>query len=230
MKAGREFVPNQVFVGLPWKNVRPRYDKVIARLEKKFPLYFTIVGRDDGQGADDLFQTIKSRIVSSSWAIFDATGGNANVSLEYGFAEGVDVQRSIFMSTHKASHAPVGDPIISDLGGKRRIQYKTEVGLSTELHRFSREHAYTVRFEKAFRGLSKNLSKGSKKTARALALKVIHVLDGRSEIRRAELVQALQAQGYEEKAIDAMLRSLHNGGVIVTSVGRYSDVREQPGR
>jgi hypothetical protein len=122
MKPAREFVPNQVFVGLPWKNVRPRYDKIIARLEKKFPLYFTIVGRDDGQGADDLFELIKSRIASSSWAIFDATGGNANVSLEYGYAEGIDVKRSIFLSTHKAAQIPAGDPIIADLGGKRRVQ------------------------------------------------------------------------------------------------------------
>jgi hypothetical protein len=225
MKAGREFVPNQVFVGLPWKNVRPRYDKIIDRLERKFPLYFTIVGRDDGQGADDLFQTIKSRIDSSSWAIFDATGGNANVSLEYGYAEGIDVKRSIFLSTHKAAKAPAGDPIIADLGGKRRVQYKTEVGLSAELHRFGRDHDYTIRFEKALHRAIKTFSKGTKKRARALALKLIHVLDGRLLMRRAEVVQALQAQGYAEKEIETMLRGLHNGGVIVASAGRYSDVR-----
>ena len=224
-KPQREFVQNQVFVGLPWKNVRPRYDKIIARLEKKFPLYFTIVGRDDGQGADDLLQVIKSRVFASSWAIFDATGGNANVSLEYGYAEGVDVPRAIFLSTHKAAQSPVGSPIIADLSGKRRIQYKTEASLSAELHKFAREHAYTIRFENAFRAGSRSLSKGGKKTARALALKLIHVLDGRSKVRRAEVVQALQAEGYREDAIGRMLKILHNGGVIVSSVGRYSDVR-----
>jgi hypothetical protein len=83
-KAKREFIPNQVFVGLPWKNIRPRYEKIIGRLENKFPLYFTIVGRDDGQSAEDLFEIIK-RVATSSFAVFDANG-NANVSLEYGYA------------------------------------------------------------------------------------------------------------------------------------------------
>jgi len=94
--AKREFTPNQVFVGLPWKNVRPKYDKIIATLEKKFPLYFTIVGRNDAQLAEDLFEIIKQRIATSSYAVFDATGGNANVSLEYGYAEGIEVPRAIF--------------------------------------------------------------------------------------------------------------------------------------
>jgi hypothetical protein len=95
---GEKFVHNQVFVGLPWKNVRPRYERIIGKLGNKFPLYFTIVGRDDGQDADDLFKIIKDRIEASSYAIFDATGGNANVSLEYGYAEGLDVPRILCLS------------------------------------------------------------------------------------------------------------------------------------
>jgi len=47
--ANREFTPNQVFVGLPWKNVRSKYERIIQKLEKKYPLYFTIVGRDKWQ-------------------------------------------------------------------------------------------------------------------------------------------------------------------------------------
>jgi hypothetical protein len=49
--SNRELIPNQVFIGLPWKNVRPQYDRLIPELEKKYPLYFTIIGRDDGQEA-----------------------------------------------------------------------------------------------------------------------------------------------------------------------------------
>lgn len=133
----REFTPNQVFVGLPWKNVRPRYERIIQKLEKKYPLYFTIVGRDDGQDAKALFEVIKVRIASSSYAVFDATGGNANVSLEYGYAEGMEVPRAIFLSAHKAAQkASAGDPIISDLTGMRRVQYKTEATLASELQNF----------------------------------------------------------------------------------------------
>src|SRR5690348_5774276 len=102
----KDFIPNQVFVGLTWKNVRPRYEKVFECLKLKFPIYFAIVGRDDGQSADDLFTVIKNRIDSSSFAIFDATRGNPNVSLEYGYAEGKGIERAIYLSTHKGAGSP----------------------------------------------------------------------------------------------------------------------------
>jgi hypothetical protein len=60
----REFTPNQVFVGLPWKNVRPKYERIIHKLEKKYPLHFTIVGRDDGQDAKALFEVISESLWS----------------------------------------------------------------------------------------------------------------------------------------------------------------------
>lgn len=118
----RNFIPNQVFLGLPWKNVRPKYESVITGIKKKYPLHFAIVGRDDGTDAQSLFDIIKERISSSSSAIFDATGGNANVSLEYGYAEGIGVPRTIFLSAHKAAQKQsAGGPIISDLLGMRRV-------------------------------------------------------------------------------------------------------------
>src|ERR1700680_4964994 len=131
MASTRVFTANQVFVGLPWKNVRARYDRIIHKLAQKYPLNFSIVGRNDGQDSQELFEIIKHRIAASSYAIFDATGGNANVSLEYGYAEGIEVPRVFFLSSHKAANKlAAGAPIISDLGGKRRLQYKTEGTLS----------------------------------------------------------------------------------------------------
>ena len=222
--ANRSFTANQVFIGIPWKNVRARYEKVIHKLEQKYPLQFSIVGRNDGQDAQELFEIIKQRIAASSHAIFDATGGNANVSLEYGYAEGIEVPRAIFLSSHKAAQkVPAGSPIISDLGGKRRIQYKTEASLSKELHKFCREHDYTKRFEKALKAAMKGQAKGAKKSGRALALKIVHALDGKEKMRRAELVQHLQAQEYKEREADSMLKKLHKSGVLKCTVGKYSE-------
>ena len=221
----RSFTPNQVFVGLPWKTVRPKYERIIDKLAKKYPLHFSIVGRDDGQGAKALFEVIKERIATSSYAVFDATGGNANVSLEYGYAEGMEVPRAIFLSDHKAAQrATAGSPIISDLTGMRRVQYKTEAALLRELERLSREHDYSKRFEKALTAALKNASKGAKKSGRALALKLVRALAGKAKIRRAELVQHLQAQGYDESQVDSMLKKLHGAGVLKCTVGKYSDV------
>jgi hypothetical protein len=224
-RKSRGFIPNQVFVGLPWKNVRPRYEGLLSRLELKYPLHFTIVGRNDAQTAEDLFEIIKNRIAQSSIAIFDATGGNANVSLEYGYAEGLGIDRAIYISTHKAASKDLGAPIISDLGGKRRVQYKTEKSLSAHLHAFARGHEYTQRFETAIRKAFKRLKKGEKKSRRALTLKVIHALDGVENRRRDDLVQRVQALGYGRAEIEDAIKRLHRAGLIFAEVGRYSRVR-----
>jgi len=219
------YIPNQVFVGLPWRNVRRKYDNAIKKLEKKYPIYFEIVGKNDTQTAEDLFGIIKSRIASSSWAIFDATGGNANVSLEYGYAEGIDVQRSIFLSDHKSSRKPNEQPIISDLGGKRRVPYKNEAGLLKELEKFCKEHDYTKRYEKALAKLSANMSKGNKRSARFVGLKIIRSLDGNPEIRRADLVQSLAAENYKNEFIEKVIKGLHIARVIVVSPGKNAKVQ-----
>lgn len=193
-------------------------------MKKKYPLHFTIVGRDDGSDAQNLFEIIKERISSSSYAIFDATGGNANVSLEYGYAEGIEVPRAIFLSAHKAAQKQsAGSPIISDLLGMRRVQYKTDKTLTVELHKLCRGQDYTKRFEKALRSALKGKSKGSKKRNRALALKLVHALDDKTKMRRSELVQHLQAQGYEESEVNSLLKKLNVSGILKCSVGKYSE-------
>jgi hypothetical protein len=208
-------VLNQIFVGLPWKNVRQKYDRIILKLEMKYPLHFTIVGRNDGQDAQSLFEIIKQRIATSSYAIFDATGGNANVSLEYGYAEGLGVPRSIFLSAHKAAQRPSSlAPIISDLHGQRRVQYKTEKTLSAELHKLCREHAYTKRFEKALTKALSDTNGGAKKSGRTLAIKIIRVLDGNAKVSKTDLIQKLNSQGYEVAEVQSMLKKLKSAAVI----------------
>lgn len=118
----KDFTPNQVFLGIPWKTVKQKYENAIKKLEKKYPIYFCIVGRNDGQDAKELFELIQTHIRNSSHAIFDATGGNANVSLEYGFATGIEKACTIFLSAHKASNkANAASPIISDLAVRDHV-------------------------------------------------------------------------------------------------------------
>lgn len=219
------FIPNQVFVGLPWKTVKPKYEKAISTLQKSFPLHFAIVGRNDGQDALDLFENIKNRIKSSSHAIFDVTGGNANVSLEFGYASGINVSCSIFASNHKAAqNTSKESPIISDLVGQRRVQYKNEAKLLSELKKFCIDHAYTKRFEKALLAANKNKAKGTKKRNRSLALKIVRALDGGQQVRRPDLSQQIEAMGYKQSEIDSMLKFLHQGTIVKCEVGRFSRV------
>jgi hypothetical protein len=220
-------VANQVFLGVPWKAVRPRYERVVERLKGKSPISFVIVGRNGRQDAEDLFEVIKDRIAASSYAIFDATGGNANVSLEYGYAEARNVPRALYLSTHEATRKDSSDaPIIADLAGKRRNQYKLEKALSKLLRSFSREHAYSVRFERFLSKSFQSRRGGEKKRKRALALKVIHTLDGVQEVRRADIVQRLQADNsrYTEDEIDDMIKRLHKAKLIRSQQGPHSRV------
>jgi len=121
----KDIFPNQIFIGCPWKTVRRKYLGISESLKKKFPVYFVIIGSEVGNSAEDLLNYIKSKLESSSGAIFDVTGGNPNVSLEFGFAEGRNIQSALYMSTHGKSGGK-GSTIISDLAGKRRKEYKTK--------------------------------------------------------------------------------------------------------
>jgi hypothetical protein len=223
-----DVIANQVFLAIPWRGVRPRYEHCVDYLRSRSPLSFVIVGRADSQNADDLLAVIKERLASSSYAVFDASGGNANVSLEYGYAEATDIPRAIYISTHgRTINANSDPPIIADLAGKRRNQYKQEAGLRHLLKTFSDNHPYTIRFERFLSDAGKRLNKGTKKRNRALALKIIHALDGQTDVRRADIVQQLLADQsrYADYEVDSMISRLHNARLIRSQRGRYARVQ-----
>jgi hypothetical protein len=220
-----DIVPNQVFLGCPYKTVRAKYERAIDKLKRKFPLSFVIVGRGDGQESEDLLQLIKDRLFSSSHAIFDATAGNANVSLEFGLVEASDMPRTLYLSSHAAAkRASKDSAIISDLAGKRRNQYTQEPKLVALLKEFCKEHNYTKRLETFLYREFRSARKGQKKRSRALALKVIHYLDGKPSVRRADLVQSLLADqsDYGQNEVDAMISHLNKAGLLRSERGRYS--------
>ena len=223
-----DVIANQVFLAIPWKGFRPKYEKALDSLKSRSPLSFVIVGRSDSQDAEDLLEVIKERLQSSSYAIFDATAGNANVSLEYGYAEALDIPRALYLSTHgRATKSTSDAPIIADLAGKRRNQYKQEAALKRLLSEFSKLHAYTVRFERFLSDIGKRANSGTKKRSRALALKVVHALDGVRHVRRADIVQKLQADPsrYTAEEVDSMVKKLHAAKLIRSQQGPYARVQ-----
>ena len=224
--AGAPEIANQVFLGVPWKTVRPKYERVVSKLRTKYPLSFVIVGRGDKQDAQDLFTVIKERILSSSYAVFDATGENANVSLEFGFAEANEVPRAIYLSTHAAARKAKDAPIIADLAGKTQNRYTQERRLLQLLSEFCHKHPYTIRFERFLQSNFRSRGKGAKKRSRALALKVVHMMDGTGEVRRADIVAQLQADPsrYSADEVDEMIRRLHNARLVQSIQGPYSRV------
>jgi hypothetical protein len=220
-------VPNQVFLGIPWKTVRPKYERIIEELRKTFPISFVIVGRDQNQDAEDLLEIIKKRLLTSSYAIFDATGGNANVSLEFGFADANDIPRALYLSVHRASKkASKESPIIADLAGKKQNRYSQATGLKKLLRQFCSSHPYTKRFETFLKSRFRRKSKGDKKRLRSLALKVVHQLEGDGRARRVDVVQSLQADAaaYKRAEVDSMILEMHREGLLESLQGPYSTV------
>jgi hypothetical protein len=220
-------IANQVFIGCPWRRERPKYERIIERFSRKYPLSFIIVGRRDDQDAEELLGVIKARLLASSGAIFDATGGNANVSLEYGFAEAADIPRAIYTSSHAAAtRNPRDGAIISDLAGKRRNPYKQEKGLAQLLADYAKNHAYSKRFENFMRKDFRHAAPGKKMRVRALALKVIHQLDGQRTVRREDIVQGLMGDQshYKRDEVDTMIARLHRAGLVQSLQGPYSKV------
>ena len=130
------FKPYQVFVGCPFaREIRSSYDRLKKEIEAETPLSVVLADTVGISSSNYLLDSITTLIRESASCIFDATGGNANVSLEVGIAHTAPVDFVLTMRTRKASsRAPqreAGQPgvrevrsIISDLQGKNRIEYK----------------------------------------------------------------------------------------------------------
>lgn len=220
------FIKNQIFLGCPWRIVRPKYEKIFDLFSKKYPLSFVIIGRDSNQDAEDLLNVIKDRLSKSSYAIFDATGGNANVSLEFGFAEAANIPHALYVSEHRRAKKS-DSSIISDLAGKRRTIYKNEKSLRSHLDRFCKNHNYTKQFESMLRKEMKNSAKGQKKKFRTLCLKIIRQFDHAESVRRANLIENIKGQYivYNESEIDKALKLLGKNRLLLITAGRYSSIQ-----
>jgi hypothetical protein len=201
--------PHMVFVGCPWKTIRQKYEKVFDRktFKRRFPLSFVIVGRDGNQLAEDLFKEIKRRIDSCSCALFDVSGGNANVALEYGYADGQEVPAYVFMNENK-QFAKVGsaNAIVSDLSGVRRNSYKNQGALKRALEQFAKQHRYTVRVSKATSRFRLSVP------VKAALMAVPRAFTNSDRLRRADLMQhVMDDAGCDNRIADKAIDCARKG-------------------
>ena len=216
----RHVVPNRIFLAYQWHVYRPIYEKICDDLHRSYPVYFYAIGRPQGQPADALFEKIKGVMLSSTAAIFDASRGNANVSLEYGLAHFIPGLQQFLLIDQNVmpTHVNVGSPIISDLAGATQNRWdiaKVDT-LRQHLKAIAENHEYTKRFRKYCR--TRKLVKGQFRTP----LKVIRLLDERESMLRRELVDLLQAdwRSKPENEISELIRDLHDAGLITVTKGR----------
>lgn len=136
--------PQQVFVGCPFSNpIRKNYDKLKKEVEKETPLHIVLADTTAVSSTDYLLEHITTLIRESSGCIFDASAGNPNVSLEVGIAHALPADFILTFYTRKKrtpaekalETAGETKPIISDLQGRNRIEYKQYATLKSELMR-----------------------------------------------------------------------------------------------
>src|SRR6267378_4616862 len=134
----------QVFIGCPFLTaIRENYDQLKSDLEKESPLHVVLADTTAISSTDYLLEHITSLIRESAACIFDATGGNANVSLEVGIAHALPADFLLAMYTRKPRTQQKAEkvlesegerrPIISDLQGRNRIEYKTYPSLKAQV-------------------------------------------------------------------------------------------------
>jgi len=217
----------QVFVGCPFQSsVRKNYDRLKLELEAQTPLRVVLADTASLTSTDDLLEHITALIRDSAACLFDATGANPNVSLEVGIAHALPTDFLLTISTRRppvAGRARRGRrttpdrPLIADLQGRNRIEYKTYRSLKDQvLRRYLAGLPYLRRwheFEKNHRSHA------------PLALGVLHEIRASGRTTRPRLDAILSATGVSVTALTAALtryrlvtvRSGRDGGYFYPS-------------
>ncbi len=137
---------HQVFIGCPFlRSIRRNYDELKREIEQETPLHLVLADTVAVTSTDYLLEHITTLIRESAACVFDATGGNPNVSLEVGVAHAMPAEFLIALYTRKPRQQKIAQavlaregevkPIISDLQGRNRIEYKTYRSLKDQLVR-----------------------------------------------------------------------------------------------
>ncbi len=215
---------HQVFVGCPFLNaIRKNYDKLKEDLEKDTPLHIVLADTAAITSTDYLLEHITNLIRESAGCIFDVTGGNPNVSLEVGVAHALPADFLLALYTRKprtqqnAQRALESEgevrPIISDLQGRNRVEYKTYKVLKEQaLSRYLGRLPYMRRWND-FRKRNRNFVKP--------ALEVFSEIRTSGRTVRQRVIALLDGTGIQA---DAMLRVLSQAKLLTVKRGRAGGI------
>jgi hypothetical protein len=122
----------KIFVAYPWRvySNRERYKRAYTSLSEKYEVDFVFA--EDSLSARHVLQKIGQLIAASDFGIYDITGWNPNVALEYGLALGLD--KAAFIAFNPDQTDP-GD-VPSDVRGFDRLQYGDFDDLKERLEAF----------------------------------------------------------------------------------------------
>lgn len=197
----------QVFIGCPFQPaIRNPYDRLKAELEAETPLRVVLADTVSVTSTDGLLEHITALIRESAACVFDATGANPNVSLEVGIAHALPIDFVLTISTRRPARRGTRKtragvdrlrPIIADLQGRNRIEYKTYRALKEQLLR-----RYLVRlpYLKRWHEFEK-----SHATYAPFALRTLHEIRASGRTTRPRLEAILSGSGISTTALTRAL-------------------------
>lgn len=119
----------RVFVAYPWNlyEERDTYKSAFTQLEKALDVKFVFA--EERVSTGHVLEKIIDMINDAAFGIYDVSSWNANVTLEYGVARGLNAKAYIAFNPTKTD---VGD-VPSDVAGYDRLQYSSLAELSTQV-------------------------------------------------------------------------------------------------
>jgi hypothetical protein len=219
----KDRIANQIFLGYPWKTYRAHWEKLVKDLHRWLPIHFVALGRNPGQAASQLLDRIFVAIDRSSLAFFDASAGNPNVALEYGYARATLGETSIYLFRDENATSTTGleSPIISDLAGSIANHYAlNDDRLKTGVQAIIKDHPYAKRFDQFCRG------RKYKGGTRRLLVRMLRQLDGKPSLLRREMLDNLIHDTKKKEAyLVRYLKELHKAGLVTISKGNENGSR-----
>jgi hypothetical protein len=215
---------HQVFVGCPFSpNIRKLYDKLKTDLEKETPLHVVLADTAAISSTDYLLESITALIRDSATCIFDVTGGNPNVSLEVGVAHALPTSFLLALNGRKprtrtgigGTRLPLHEvrPIISDLQGRNRVEYKTYESLKKQV--LSR-HLETMPYFRRWAEFKKRHSALARH-----ALQIFAEMRASGRTVRPRVITMLDGTGIDA---DDLLKILSDAKLLIVRKGRLGGI------
>ncbi len=214
----------QVFIGCPFlSTIRKSYDKLKKDLEKETPLHLVLADTTALSSTDYLLEHITILIRESAGCVFDVTGGNPNVSLEVGIAHALPADFLLTVKTRKPrsqekaesdlERAGETKPIISDLQGRNRVEYKTYPTLKEQL---LRRYLASLPYMKRWNGWKRGHASHVK-----YALQVFEEIRLSGRTVRPRVIAILDGTGIQ---VDPFLKGLSDAKLLTVKRGRAGGI------
>ena len=128
-RTSRAEAERQIFVAYPWSVYpnRANYKKAYSDLER--PLGVTFIFAEERISTSHVLDKIIAMIEGAVFGIYDVTGWNPNVTLEYGIARGIGAKAFIAFNPDQTNK----DDVPADVRGYDRLQYRDFTELSEKV-------------------------------------------------------------------------------------------------